>query len=253
MNTARRTPSAPALLVPLVLVALAGCASVPPPAEPNPQDPFERSNRRIFAFNEALDEKALKPVAVAYQKNVPAPVRDAVSNVFSNLGDAWSAVNWLLQGQFQRSFEQGARFAWNTTLGLGGLFDVSSNMDLPKRSQDFGQTLGAWGMGLGPYVVLPVLGPSSVRDAAAMPLNRALSLGQFVDGNGAKALATTVEVVSTRAGLLGAEKVVEGIALDKYTFFRDAYLQRRSAKPSKPEDDEGFEVVSPPTPAASKP
>lgn len=239
-------------LAPLALaLVLSACASVKAPVgEPHPQDPLERFNRRTFAFNEALDRHALKPMAEAYQGLVPAPVRVAVDNVLGNLADAWSALSWMLQGQFQRGVEQGARVAWNSTLGLGGLFDVSSQFGLEKRSQDLGQTLGSWGVGLGPYVVLPVLGPSSARDAAMLPISRSLSLTSFVSGDGEKAAAVMLEAVSVRASLLGAEKVVEGIALDKYTFLRDAYLQRRGAKPRKPEDDEGFEIVAP-EPAAS--
>lgn len=239
-----------------LLGALSGCASVAPPrmGEPHPQDPWEGMNRKVFAFNERLDRQVLKPTATAYQTTVPSPVREAVSNFFGNLGDAWSAVNWLLQGQVQRGLEQGARVAWNTTLGLGGLFDVGRHFGLEKHSQDFGQTLGAWGVGLGPYVVLPVLGPSSARDVAALPLNRMVSTNLLTDQASERYVLTLLEVVSVRAGLLGAEKVVEGIALDKYTFFRDAYLQRRGAKPRKPEDDDGFEVVSPePAASAAKP
>lgn len=240
---------------PLLLSALllAGCASVAPPAgEPHPQDPWEGANRKVFAFNDAVDGAVLKPVAKAYEKVVPMPVREAVGNFFGNLGDAWSAVNWLLQGEFHRATEQGARFAWNSTVGVAGLFDVSASFGLDKRSQDFGQTLGAWGMGLGPYVVLPLFGPSSVRDVAALPVNRLASNNWVIsDGNG-RVAAAALELVSLRASLLGAEKLVDGIALDKYTFFRDAYLQRRGAK-RKAEDDDGFEIVSPPPASGAKP
>lgn len=239
------------LLLPALL--LAGCASVAPQAsEPNPQDPWESTNRKVFAFNDAVDGALIKPVAQAYEAALPAPVREAVGNFFSNIGDAWSAVNWLLQGELQRATEQGARFAWNSTVGLAGLLDVSSHFGLDKRSQDFGQTLGAWGMGLGPYVVLPLFGPSSLRDVAALPINRWASNNMVIsDGNG-RVAAAALELVSLRASLLSAEKVVDGIALDKYTFFRDAYLQRRGAK-RKPDDDDGFEIVSPTPAAESKP
>lgn len=231
---------------------LAGCASMAPPpgAAPHAQDPWEQANRKVFAFNDAIDRAVLKPVAETYEKALPAPVREAIDNFFSNLGDAWSAVNWLLQGQVQRGVEQGARFAWNSTLGVGGLFDVGSQFGLDKRSQDFGQTLGAWGMGLGPYVVLPLLGPSSLRDVAALPVNRLASNNWVISDSGSRVAAAALELVSLRASLLGAEKLVAGIALDKYTFYRDAYLQRRGARP-KPEDDEGFEIVE--SPASPKP
>lgn len=242
------------LLLALALCLSACASTTAPQGAASPQDPWEGMNRKVFAFNDRLDRKLLKPAAKAYQSTVPTPVRDAVSNVFGNLGDAWSAINWLLQGQVQRGLEQGARVAWNSTLGLGGMFDVGSHFGLNKHSQDFGQTLGAWGMGLGPYVVLPVLGPSSVRDMAALPLNRMVSSNLLTDEASTRSLITLLEVVSVRAGLLGAEKVVEGIALDKYTFLRDAYLQRRGAKPRKAEDDDGFELVSPePTASAAKP
>ncbi len=238
----------------LALAALlSACATVPAGQEElSAQDPWESINRKVFSFNDQLDRAVLKPAAEGYQAIVPAPVRDVVNNFFSNLSDAWSAVNWMLQGEVQRALEQGARFAWNTSLGLGGLFDVSSHLGLDKRSQDFGQTLGSWGVGLGPYIVLPVLGPSSIRDLAALPVNRVASGSSFIsDGTGRVALAA-LEVVSLRASLLGAERVASDIALDKYTFFRDAYLQRRGNK-TKPEDDDGFEIVSPTPASAPKP
>ncbi len=235
----------------LFSLLLAGCASTGmPPVEPHPQDPWEATNRKIFAFNDAVDRAVLKPTAEAYQSAVPSPVRDAVGNFFSNLGDAWSAVNWVLQGEFHRGVEQGARFAWNSTVGLAGLFDVSTHFGLDKRSQDFGQTLGAWGLGLGPYMVLPLVGPSSLRDLAALPVNRLASSNLVISDQGGRVAAAVLELVSLRASLLSAERVVDGIVLDKYTFFRDAYLQRRGAK-TKPEDDDGFEIVSPPPTAAS--
>lgn len=234
--------AAPLLLSTLLLGA---CASVAPPAgEPHPQDPWEGANRQVFAFNDAVDRTLFKPLAQAYEHTVPVPVRDAVGNFFGNLGDAWSAVNWLLQGELQRATEQGARFAWNSTLGVAGLFDVGESFGLGKRSQDFGQTLGAWGLGLGPYMVLPLFGPSSLRDVAALPVNRLASNTWVISDNGSRVAAAALELVSLRASLLGAERIVDGIALDKYTFFRDAYLQRRGAK-RKADDDEGFEIVTP--------
>lgn len=224
--------------------AITGCANVASPVgERQPQDPYEAMNRKVFAFNESLDARLLKPTAEAYQRSVPSPVREGVSNFFGNLGDAWSAVNWLLQGEFNKGVEQGARFAWNTTLGLAGLFDVSSQFGLDKRSQDFGQTLGRWGVEQGPYLVLPVLGPSSLRDAAALPLNSMAGNGFWFDSRTTQITMQMLEVVSLRSSLLKAGDLVEGIALDKYTFFRDAYLQRRSIKPKTQADDDDFEVL----------
>lgn len=231
----------------LVAVAVSACASVvPPPGEPNPRDPYESVNRRMFAFNERLDAKVLKPAAQSYQTLVPEPVRDGVRNFFGNLGDAWSAVNWLLQGDVHRGVEQGARFAWNSTLGVAGLFDVSTSFGLDKRSQDFGQTLGAWGVGAGPYLVLPVFGPSSFRDAAALPVNSMGGSGWWFESQRTQIAMRALDVIGLRADLLKAGDLVEGIALDKYTFFRDAYLQRRGGKGKKPAEDDDFEVVPSP-------
>jgi phospholipid-binding lipoprotein MlaA len=238
----------------LLAAALSGCAGVAPPAgAPHPKDPYEALNRRMFVFNERLDAKVLKPAAQTYQSVVPSPVREGVRNFFGNLGDAWSAVNWLLQGDVHRGFEQGARFAWNSTLGLAGVFDVSSWMGLDKRSQDFGQTLGAWGVGAGPYLVLPVFGPSSVRDAAALPVNSMGGSGWWFDGERTQIALRALDVISLRADLLKAGDLVDGIALDKYTFFRDAYLQRRGGKRQKPVDDDDFEVLPSPSPASAPP
>jgi phospholipid-binding lipoprotein MlaA len=238
-------------IVAAAFALLAGCASVAPQGgEAHPQDPWEGANRKVFAFNDAVDRAVLKPTAEVYQEWVPAPVRDAVGNFFGNLGDAWSAVNWMLQGQFHRGVEQGARFAWNSTVGVAGLFDVSAHFGLDKRSQDFGQTLGAWGVGMGPYVVLPLFGPSSIRDVAALPVNRLASSNWVISGSSSRVAAAALELISLRGSLLSAERVVDGITLDKYTFFRDAYLQRRGAK-TNPEDDEGFEIVT--TSPADKP
>lgn len=221
---------------------LGGCASTAPLA-PHPSDPLESANRKVFAFNEAIDEAVLRPTARGYQAVVPSPVREMVGNFFGNAADAWSAVNWALQGEFQRATEQGARFAWNSTVGLLGLFDVSTSFGLDKRSQDFGQTLGAWGFGLGPYLVLPFLGPSSVRDTAALPFDRFFGNNLIKNDGTGRIAAAALEIVDLRATLLSADRVVNGIALDRYTFFRDAYLQRRASK--KAGDDDEFEVLQP--------
>lgn len=230
-------------------LALGGCASVAPPGERNPQDPYEGVNRKVFAFNESLDRRLLKPAAQTYQNVVPSPVREGVRNFFGNLGDAWSAVNWLLQGEFNKGVEQGARFAWNSTLGLAGVFDVSGSFGLDKRSQDFGQTLGRWGVGPGPYLVLPVFGPSSVRDAMALPVNAMAGNGFWFEARNTQVAVQALDVISLRASLLKAGDLVEGIALDKYTFFRDAYLQRRAQKSKSTADEDDFEVL----PATPKP
>ena len=144
------------------VLALAGCASAPGARN----DPLEPMNRAVFAFNEAVDDAVLKPVATAYQKVVPELVRTGVDNVFANIGDLWSAANQLLQAKPVAAVEMGFRFVVNSSFGIGGLFDIASEAGLERRSEDFGQTLGRWGLGTGPYLVLPLLGPSNVRDGA---------------------------------------------------------------------------------------
>jgi len=150
---------------------LTGCASVTPPGQAvdlQAHDPWENTNRKVFAFNESVDRNVVRPVAVAYAEVVPGPVRDSVGNFFGNLQDAWSAVNWGLQAQFKRGIEQGARFVVNSTAGVVGLFDVGRHVGLGKNPQDFGQTLGVWGVGMGPYVVLPILGPDSLKKSRSI-------------------------------------------------------------------------------------
>jgi len=237
-------------------LALSACATpLPPGAEPHPKDPWESFNRSVFAFNDVIDEAAVKPAARVYQEVVPEPARMAVSNFFGNLGDAWSAVNWLLQAEFRHSVEQGARFMFNSTLGLAGLIDLAGEAGLERRSQNFAQTLGAWGVGRGPYLVLPLLGPSTVRDTVALPVDRLARSSVWFDHANSQLAATTLELISVRASFLQAGELVEGIALDKYTFFRDAYLQRANMKRrNKPAEDDEFEVVpSQAQPAASAP
>ena len=160
-------------------------------------------------------------------------------------------MNWLLQGELQLGVEQGARFAFNSVLGLGGLIDIAGEAGLEKRSANFASTLGTWGVGRGPYLVLPLVGPSTVRDTVALPVDRMARSSVLFDEAGSRIAATALEVIHTRASFLQAGELVEGIALDKYTFFRDAYLQRANYKKRpKPSEDDEFEVL-PPKPAAS--
>ena len=204
-------------------------------------DPWESWNRKVFAFNEKLDETVLKPVATAYSEIVPAPIRTGIDNFFGNIGDAWSAVNLLLQGRFKAGVEQGMRFAVNSTFGLAGVLDVATEAGLEKNSQDFGKTLGKWGMGTGAYIVWPVFGPSSVRDSLALPIDWQASPAVVFDDGRKKVAITALNLINTRANFLRAGEMLEGIALDKYTFYRDAYLQRRGSF----EDDEEIEVLVP--------
>ena len=190
-------------------------------------DPWESWNRKVFAFNEGLDAKLLKPVATVYAKVVPQFVRRSVDNFFGNAADAWSAVNNILQGRFQPAFEDTVRFTTNSVFGFFGLLDIASEFGLDHHYEDFGQTLGRWGLGAGAYVVWPLFGPSSVRDSIALPLDRSFSPALVINDGRAQWGITVLQVINTRANLLGASQLLDDIALDKYSFLRDAYLQRR--------------------------
>lgn len=225
-----------ALAALLLALALSGCASVPPAGNGdatsagyvNPADPFESWNRKVFAFNDAVDEAVLKPVATAYRDALPELVRTGVDNVFGNFGDVLSTANHFLQGKMQVGLEMGMRVLVNTAFGLGGLLDPASEMGLARRSEDFGQTLGRWGMGSGPYLVLPLFGPSSLRDTAGLVVDRQGSVTEalWTDDAGYYA-ATALEVVNARSNLLSTTQWLSDIALDRYSFVRDGYLSRR--------------------------
>jgi phospholipid-binding lipoprotein MlaA len=222
-----------ALLAAAALAATVGCATVVGGAAPRHQsagqklDPWENWNRKVFSFNESLDEHLLKPVATAYQKVVPSFVRTAVHNFFSNAEDGWSAINHLLQGKGQSAFEMMVRFNTNTVFGLGGLLDIASEAGIERQPEDFGQTLGVWGFPAGAYIVWPVLGPSSVRDSVGLPLDRSASPAVLFSDYADELGILAVQLVDTRASLLSASRVIDDIALDKYTFIRDGYLARR--------------------------
>ncbi|MEO7337486.1 MAG: VacJ family lipoprotein [Caldimonas sp.] len=224
----------------LVIVALAltlgGCASTrnlvndaKGPGGPGGRlDPWENWNRKVFAFNEGLDEKVLKPVATLYAKVMPRFARRGVDNFFNNIADAWSAVNNVLQAKPTPAFEDVVRVTTNSVFGLFGVLDVASEFGLEHHYEDFGQTLGRWGFGAGAYIVWPLLGPSSVRDSIALPADRYLAApAQLINDGRWQYGITILQIVNTRAKLLGASQVIDDIALDKYSFIRDAYLQRR--------------------------
>jgi len=187
-------------------------------------DPWESFNRPIFTFNDTLDTYALKPLAQGYQYVTPDPVEDGVSNFFGNLGDVKNLANDLLQGKFEEAGIDTARVLFNSTFGLLGLFDVASKMDLKRSDEDFGQTMGSWGVGSGPYLVLPFFGPSTVRDAFGKLPDTFVEPYRYVSDVPVRNSAYGLNVVQTRAGLLSAEKLITG---DKYTFIRNAYLQSR--------------------------
>ncbi len=226
-----------------------GCASVQPapgapPLGSNPADPWEAFNRRMFAFNDALDEAILKPVAVAYRDNVPELVRRGVDNVLGNIGDAWSAVNHLLQGKLETSLTMGTRFFVNTLVGLGGLLDPATEMRLERRSEDFGQTLGRWGVGPGPYMVWPLFGPRTVRDSFGTLVDMPFEPGRLPPTEAGRYATSALALLNTRTNLLSASDLMNQVALDRYIFLRDAYLQRRQdavydgAPPMETFDDE---------------
>ncbi|MFJ5380387.1 VacJ family lipoprotein [Cupriavidus sp. CER94] len=219
MSTFHRLSAAP-----LVALALAGCATGP---NANPADPLEPFNRGVSTFNDNLDKYALKPVAEGYQDYIPSPVRTAVGNFFSNVSDVYSAANNLLQGKPSRAAEDTMRVAINSVLGLGGLIDIATPAGLPKYKEDFGQTMGVWGVPPGPYLVLPLFGPSSVRDGTGMVVDRFMDPTTYISPWYASLSVSTVRVVDGRAQLLGATSLIEAAALDKYAFLRDSYLQRR--------------------------
>lgn len=203
-------------------VLLQGCAT-----GPLERDPIEPWNRQVFSFNEAVDRTVLQPVARGYNAVVPSPVRTGVRNFMGNIGDAWSTVNLFLQGRFADGTLGVIRVSVNTTFGLLGVLDVATPMQLERQNEDLGQTFGVWGMGPGPYVVWPFLGSSTARDSVALPGDLYASPSSLGE-TAAQGLAITgLRLVSVRANILEATNLLDDVALDKYSFVRDAYLQRR--------------------------
>lgn len=220
------------LTLTIAAVALAGCASV---QTPTPGDPLESWNRGVFKFNDTLDTYALKPVAKGYEYVVPNPVRRSVTNFFSNIGDVYIAANELLQLKIADGVGDIMRVTINTVFGVGGLFDVATLAKLPKHASDFGVTLGRYGVPSGPYLVLPLFGPSTVRDAGGLIVDYYGNPLTYVDPSAISWALYGVNLVNTRANLLGTVDVLSGAALDKYSFIRNAYLQRRRFLISGPE------------------
>jgi phospholipid-binding lipoprotein MlaA len=212
------------LAVALAAAALTGCATV---QTPTPGDPWEGLNRTMFKFNDTVDTYALKPVAKGYQWAVPQPVRASVTNFFSNIGDVYIAANNLLQLKIADGVGDIMRVTINTVFGVGGLFDVATLAKLPKHTSDFGVTLGHYGVPPGPYLVLPLLGPSTVRDGVGLIADYYGNPLTYVDPSSLSWGLFGLNLVNTRANLLVTGDVVSGAALDKYSFIRNAYLQRR--------------------------
>ena len=210
----------------LLFSLVGGCASVPGEYR-DPRDPLESYNRGMHKFNTAVDNAILKPVAKGYQTITPEPVDRSITNFFNNIADVTSAVNNLLQFKLSRAGSDVGRIAMNTTVGVLGLFDVATNMGLPSYKEDFGQTLGYWGGEPSPYLVLPFLGPSTLRDTIGLGGDIVTNPLFNLDENRVYWGLVALDVVDTRADLLTAGALLEEAALDPYIFVRDAYLQRR--------------------------
>ncbi|MEQ1517671.1 MAG: VacJ family lipoprotein [Usitatibacteraceae bacterium] len=205
------------------LALLSGCASTNAPKA----DPLEGLNRATYAFNDTVDNVLFTPVAKGYQTVTPGFVRAGITNLFTNIGDVATALNNVLQGKGGDAASDAGRFIINSTLGVLGLFDVATPMGIEKHNADFGQTLGKWGVGSGPFLMLPFMGPSTLRDAAGRPIDAYAGYFRYVDHIPTRNVAFGVEVIDLRANLLGASSTLDTAALDKYQFIRDAYLQRR--------------------------
>lgn len=224
----------------LGMLLLSGCATR---GTANPDDPLEGYNRAMFNFNEAVDKAVIKPVAEGYDYITPMPVKTGVGNFFGNLGEIWISVNNLLQGKVREGFSDLGRFLVNTTLGIAGLFDVATEMGLEKHEEDFGQTLGWWGVPDGPYFIVPILGPKTLRDALALPVDFRGNPVTYLKDDESRYLLLGLELIHSRYTLLGTEKTLEEGTLDKYAYARDYYLQQRRYKvfdgkpPKRPDDD----------------
>jgi phospholipid-binding lipoprotein MlaA len=208
----------------VVAVLSTGCATGP---NANPKDPLEPMNRSISRFNDSLDENVLKPVATGYKDVTPDLVQQGVRNVFNNLSDIWSTVNNGLQLKGRDTAESLMRSVVNTVFGIYGVFDVATPIGLQRHPEDFGQTLGAWGVPDGPYVVLPLFGPSTLRDTAGMPVDTSVDYVRNLDHIATRNSAMALRVVDKRTSLLGTSNLLTEAAIDKYSFQRDAYLQYR--------------------------
>ena len=221
----------------LVIVTVCGCATR---ADADPRDPWEPFNRSVFSFNDDADKAIFKPAATVYRNVTPALVRAGVSNFFGNLDDAWSFVNSLLQFKPISAVDNFMRFSVNTVMGVGGIFDVASEMRIERHREDFGQTLGRWGFAAGPYVVLPLLGPSTLRDTVALPVDIRGDIAANVNPIATRNSLKVLDQLDTRASLLSFSDSLDEVALDKYSFTREAFLQRRRNAVfdgNPPEDD----------------
>ena len=234
----RRTGLSAALAAGLLL---AGCAST---QATHPPDPYEGYNRAMTSFNDSVDKAVLKPAATAYQTVTPQPVRTGVTNFFGNLGDLWSMVNHALQGNGEKAYNHMVRFTTNTVLGIGGLLDIATEMQVERDKQDFGLTLASWGVKPGPYLVLPFLGPSTVRDTVALPADWWGHPMDRMHPVSHRNSLLGLRLVDARANLLNATDTLDAAALDRYTLMRDFYLKQRDPASRQHNDDNAGRVES---------
>ena len=234
------SPSKPNMTLPLViffLIFISGCSTM----NTSKNDPLEPMNRAIFGFNEIVDDNILKPVAKTYKYITPDPIETGVSNFFSNVGEVSTITNDVLQLKFSQAAYDLARFSINTTIGILGIFDVASSMGFKKNKEDFGQTLGYWGLPQGPYLVIPFFGPSSIRDAPGLYADMQISPAEQLH-NKEELAFTTLKIVDIRARLLRATKILDTAAKDKYIFIRESYLQQREMLVNDGKNTEEFEI-----------
>ena len=228
-------------IVAAAIAGLNGCATSSSYAN-NPKDPFQGFNRTMFAVNEGIDV-AVKPVAKGYEAVAPLPVKVGIGNFFGNIWDVWTALNNLLQGKVGDAVSDTGRVLLNTTVGIGGVFDVASEVGLQKHAEDFGQTLGKWGVGDGPYFFWPIIGPRTTRDTLGWLVDTHIDPVWRVRDIPVRNSMAGVRFIDVRASLLPSDKVVEEAAFDKYNYVRDAYLQNRrneifDGNPPRPKVDE---------------
>ena len=231
------------------LVFLGGCATGP---SANPKDPLEPMNRSISHFNDVLDDSVLRPAATGYRNGVPQPIQTGVRNFFNNLSDVWSTVNNGLQLEGRNTAESCMRVVVNTVFGIYGVFDVATAIGLQRHPRDFGETLAVWGVPNGPYLVLPVFGPSTLRDTAGMPVDMSMDLVRDINSIPERNSAWALRLVDKRADLLQTTTLLEEASLDKYSFIREAYLQHRRWEiydGNPPDEDNGDDAA----PAESAP
>ena len=229
----------------VMVVTTVGCASIPAGVPPSPNDPWEPFNRSVFQFNEGLDAYVLKPIVAGYRFILPEIIRDGIYNFFANYSDIYTALQNLLQGNPSLAFNDLMRVVVNTTMGLGGLIDLATPGGLDKHKEDWGQTFGVWGVPAGPYVVLPFFGPSNVRDTFGTVADiESDYLSTYVKNIGVRNSITGLRIINGRNTYYEAGDLLDGAAIDKYSFMRDAYIQRRQYQID--EGREGTPVLTPP-------